>query len=140
MAYLKTVLTYRVPGEAEVDQSLLEANGITVHLMNDRSPPSDLVYPLPIELQVPAEQMEAAVAILRMYNPGRFGSVDRVRQLDRELRRAVGRFVLGGILPAVATWFLVNRLVRPGAVDWRFGGAAVAWLAGGLAALRWWRD
>jgi hypothetical protein len=45
-----------------VDKSLLEANGIAVHLLNDRSPPSDIVFPLPIELQVPDEQFPQAVA------------------------------------------------------------------------------
>ena len=140
MGYLKTVLTYRVPAEAEVDKSLLESNGIAVHLLNDRSPPGDIVFPLPIELQVPEEQFPQAVEILREFNPGRFGSPERVRQLDLELRRKAGRFLAGGCVASLAAWVGIPLLVSSDMFDWRLVGALGAFFVGGFVALKLLKD
>ncbi len=37
MAYLRTVLSYQLPSEAELDKSSLESHGLTVYLMNNQT-------------------------------------------------------------------------------------------------------
>jgi hypothetical protein len=87
MAYLKTILTYHLPSEEEVDKSLLESHGITVNLLNAHTARNELGAPFHIRLQVPDEQVDEAVAIIRQFNPQRFGSVENVKQIERELIR-----------------------------------------------------
>jgi len=136
MSYQKTLLTYRVPGEAEVDKSLLESHGIAVNLLNDRSPPSDLVFPFAIELQVAEERYAEAFAILKEFNPERFGSAERVMQLEKALWAGVRRFSAGGVVSAVLAWFIIGSLVHTKWFDWRVTGAAGGFFVGGFIALK----
>lgn len=85
MSYLKTILTYHLPSEAEVDRSLLESHGITVNLLNAHTARNELGAPFHIRLQVPDEEVEEAVRIIREFNPQRFGSAENVKQIEREL-------------------------------------------------------
>src|SRR3954467_12804144 len=85
VAYLKTILTYHLPSEAEVDKSLLESHGITVNLLNNNESRNELGAPFHIQLQVPGDEVEQAVAVIREFNPQRFGSTENVRQIEREL-------------------------------------------------------
>lgn len=87
MSYLKTILTYHMPSEAEVDKSLLESHGFTVNLLNANMTRNEIGAPFHIQLQVPGEEAEEAVAILKQFNPQRFGSAENVRQIERELGR-----------------------------------------------------
>lgn len=57
MPYLKTVLTYDRPSEAEVDKAFLESNGITVCLLNANTSRNELGAPFYIRLQVPDEEL-----------------------------------------------------------------------------------
>jgi hypothetical protein len=136
MSYLKTLLTYRVPGEAEVDKSLLESHGIAVNLLNDRSPPSDLVFPFAIELQVAEERYTEAFAILKEFNPERFGSAERVMQLEKALWVSVRRFLAAGVVLSVLAWFIVGSLVDTKWFDWRVVGAAGGFFVGGYIAVK----
>ena len=92
MSYLKSILTYHIPGEAEVDKSMLESHGITVNLMNANVSRSELGAPFHIQLQVPDEQVAEAVALLRELSPQRFGSPAVVKEIEAGIRRAFVRF------------------------------------------------
>src|SRR6185503_15736665 len=74
MSYLKSILTYHIPSEADVDKSMLESHGITVNLLNANVARAEFGAPFHIRLQVPDEQVEEAVGILRELRPERFGS------------------------------------------------------------------
>ena len=52
MPFLATILTYSAPSEAEVDKSLLEANGFTVNLLNAEVTRMQLGPGFNIQLQV----------------------------------------------------------------------------------------
>jgi len=105
MAFLKTILTYSVPSEAEVDQSLLRANGFTVNLMNSEITRSYLGRAFDIQLQVPDDEAEAAIALLREFRPERFGSVENVRKIEQGMRRSFREFALAFAVAAVAAFF-----------------------------------
>lgn len=106
MSYLKTILTYHLPSEAEVDKSLLESHGIIVNLLNAHTTRNELGAPFHIRLQVPDDQVDEAVSIIRQFNPQRFGSVENVRQIERELIRTL----LGAVVWVVAAIVLVYAL------------------------------
>src|SRR4051812_14872346 len=106
MGYLKTVLTYHQPSEAEVDKAFLESHGLNVCLLNGNTARNELGAPFFIQLQVAEEDHANAVAILREANPGRFGSVERVNEIDRGIKRSVGLFLVGAIIGAVGSYFL----------------------------------
>ncbi len=108
MAYLKTILTYHLPSQAEVDRSLLESYGITVNLLNAHTTRNELGTPFYIQLQVPDEEVDGAVAIIRRFQPERFGSPEKVRQIERELRGLWVWIVLIGLL-AVAAYLWLMR-------------------------------
>ncbi len=57
MAYLRTVLSYQLPSEAELDKSFLESHGITVYLMNNQTTRNELGPLFWIQLQVPDGRM-----------------------------------------------------------------------------------
>ena len=78
MAYLKTVLTYNQPSEAEVDKAFLESHGLTVCLLNANTSRNELGAPFYIQLQVADEEYERARRLIQEANPQRFGSADRV--------------------------------------------------------------
>lgn len=106
MSYLETVLTYDRPSEAEVDKAFLESHGITVHLLNANTARNELGAPFFIRLQVMAEDRDEALAILREANPTRFGSAERVAEIEKDMKRSVLWF-LGGALPCGAITYLM---------------------------------
>lgn len=122
MSYLKTILTYHLPSEAEVDKSLLESHGISVNLLNAHTTRNELGAPFHIRLQVPSEQVEEAVAIIRQFNPQRFGSVENVKQIERELIRTL----LGAVVWMVAAIVLVYVLTPEGGTEPRWVRALTA--------------
>lgn len=119
MGYLKTILTYHLPSEAEVDKSLLESHGLTVNLLNAHTTRNELGAPFHIRLQVPDEQVEEAVAIIRQFNPRRFGSVENVRQIERELVRTL----LGAVACVVAAIAVVYVFTPDGGPEPRWAKA-----------------
>ncbi len=112
MPFLATILTYSVPSEAEVDKSLLEANGFTVNLLNAEVTRMQLGPGFNIQLQVPDDQVQEAVALIRSLRPERFGSAENVRKIEQGLRRSAGRgaFVCAA---AIIGSFAVHRDVEP---------------------------
>ena len=117
MGYLKTILTYNVPSEAEVDKAFLESRGIAVCLLNANTARNELGAPFYIQLQVGDGDADAARSLIREVNPRRFGSSARVDEIDRQLRRALGRFALlgvpAGILVGLATYVLTPSPASP---------------------------
>jgi hypothetical protein len=102
MAYLRTVLTYQLTSEAELDKSFLESHGLTVYLMNNQTTRNELGPLFWIQLQVPDDDWLSANQILREARPDRFGSVERVKEIDRVIKRGavsalIGAAVLGGL-------------------------------------------
>jgi hypothetical protein len=110
MAYLRTVLSYQLPSEAELDKSFLESHGLTVYLMNNQTTRNELGPLFWIQLQVPDEEWQSANQILREARPERFGSVERVNEIDRQIKRgALGAFVGAAVLGGLA-YFLAPKL------------------------------
>lgn len=110
MSYLKSILTYHISSEAEVDKSLLEAHGITVHLMNANVSRAEFAAPFRIQLQVPGEQVAEAIAILREVSPQRFGSPSVVKEIEAGILRAFVRFGLVAVVcSAVLFFFLIHQ-------------------------------
>ena len=101
MAYLKTVLTYNLPAEAEVDKAFLESHGVTVCLLNANTSRNELGAAFYIQLQVADEEYSQAVGLLKEANPARFGSQSRVNEIDREIRRGAGLFFIGAVPLAI---------------------------------------
>jgi hypothetical protein len=95
--YLKTVVTYSVPAEAEVDRAFLESEGLTVCLLNANTTRNEIGAAFFIQLQVNEDEYQKAVSLLREMNPSRFGSQTIVDEIDRSFRRNVGWFFLGAI-------------------------------------------
>lgn len=108
MDCFRTVLTYQLPSEAELDKSFLEAQGITVYLMNNLTTRLNELGPaFWIQLQVTEADWSSATRILREARPERFGSAARVAELDRVIRRgAVGAFAGAVVFGLLACFFL----------------------------------
>ncbi|MEO6569802.1 MAG: hypothetical protein ABIO94_13650 [Opitutaceae bacterium] len=106
MGYLKTILTYHRPSEAEVDKAFLESHGFNVCLLNGNTSRNELGAPFYIQLQVVEEHHARATAILREANPSRFGSPARVAELDRQIKKTIFSVLLGAI-PAGALGFFL---------------------------------
>lgn len=102
MAYLVTIRTYDNQGAAALDQSLLEAEGIAVHLLNYDSALSDFGGQLKIRLQVPGEESGKATMLLEAAHPSRAGSAEVV---SRE-SRAINRVLFGFLGTVLVTWLL----------------------------------
>jgi hypothetical protein len=117
MAYLRTVLSYQLPSEAELDKSFLESHGLMVYLMNNQTTRNlDLGMAFWIQLQVPEDEWERANQILREARPERFGSVERVNEIDREIKpRAVSALIGGSVLGVLA--YFVIPAIWPNAVS-----------------------
>ncbi len=113
MAYLQTLLTYSVPSEAEVDRAFLESNGINVCLLNANTSRNELGAPFFVRLQVNAEDLAEARRLITEVNPSRFGSAERVAEIDRALKRAVLSFVLVALPLALLAAFGTYLLVSP---------------------------
>jgi hypothetical protein len=110
MSYLKSILTYHISSEAEVDKSMLEAHGITVHLMNANVSRAEFAAPFRIQLQVPDEQVAEAIAILRELSPQRFGSPAAVKEIEAGILRAFIRFTLVALVcTAVLFFFFIHE-------------------------------
>lgn len=97
MGYLKTVVTYNVPAEAEIDKAYLESHGLTVCLLNANTSRNELGAPFFIQLQVADGEHGQATELLREANPSRFGSQAVVDEIDRAFKRVVLLFLLGAI-------------------------------------------
>ncbi len=106
MGYLKTIITYNVPAEAEVDKAFLEAHGITVCLLNANTSRNELGAPFYIQLQVADEEYDRAAALIRETNPSRFGSEARVAEIDRVFKRGAVFFFLGAIAAGTLYFFI----------------------------------
>ena len=110
MSYLKSILTYHIPSEAELDKSMLESHGITVNLMNANVSRAEFGAPFHIQLQVPGEQVAEAVALLRELSPQRFGSPAVVKEIEAGMLRAFGRFALVALAcTAVLFFFFIQE-------------------------------
>jgi hypothetical protein len=112
--YLRTILTYSIPSEGEVDKAFLESHGIAACLLNANTSRNELGAPFFVRLQVAASDVEKACSLIRQVNPQRFGSSARVDEIDRQIKRALGRFALValpiGIGVGLATYFLAANL------------------------------
>jgi len=102
VGYLTTILTYNVPSEAEVDRAFLESNGIEVCLLNANTSRNELGAPFFVRLQVMEENAERARGLIKQANPQRFGSSERVNEIDRQIKRALARIVCVGIPVGIA--------------------------------------
>jgi hypothetical protein len=107
MGYLKTVLTYDRPSEAEVDKSFLESRGIAVCLLNGETTRNELGAPFYIQLQVNEGDFTAAWNALRETNPTRFGSPFRVEEIDRAVKRSAWFFFVAGIPAGLVAYWLI---------------------------------
>jgi hypothetical protein len=117
MGYLKTLLTYNVPSEAEVDKAFLESHGIDACLLNANTSRNELGAPFFVRLQVMDTDLERAGGLIREANPSRFGSPARVDEIDRQIKRSLGRFFLiavpVGVLVLGLTYLLVPQPANP---------------------------
>jgi hypothetical protein len=137
MSYLRTVLSYQLPSEAELDKSFLESHGLTVYLMNNQTTRNELGPLFWIQLQVPDEEWPSANQILREARPERFGSVERVNEIDREIKRGALGALMGGVVLGVLAYFLAPKLWPAEVSDWAlreqsivlacFVGAVAGW-------------
>jgi hypothetical protein len=113
VGYLKTILTYNIPAEAEVDKAFLESNGIASCLLNANTSRNELGAPFYVRLQVMEADVGRACDLIREANPRRFGSVERVDEIDRQIRRSLVRFVAmalpAGIAAGWAAYLLFPR-------------------------------
>jgi hypothetical protein len=116
MGYLTTILTYNIPAEAEVDKAFLESRGIAVCLLNANTSRNELGAPFYVQLQVNQDEAENARNLIMQVNPRRFGSSERVAEIDRQLRRSAVRFALGalplGIAVGLAAYFVTPKPIR----------------------------
>jgi hypothetical protein len=138
MAYLRTILTYQLPSEAELDKSFLESHGLTVYLMNNQTTRNELGPLFWIQLQVPDDEWASANQILREARPERFGSVERVNEIDRQIKRGALCALMGGAILGVLAYFILP-MVWPGeASNWVSREQSIV-LAGFIGAVAGWR-
>jgi hypothetical protein len=136
MAYLRTVLTYHLPSEAEVDKTLLESHGIEVCLLNANTSRNELGAPFYIRLQVNDEDYAEAVALLKAVNPARFGSAENVAAIERSIKRALVRFALTALVTGVLAYLALAVLARRPSVEFQAKLAiGIGFVAGTLAML-----
>jgi hypothetical protein len=107
MGYLRTVLTYDRPSEAEVDKTFLESRGIAVCLLNGETTRNELGAPFHIRLQVNEGDFENARNALQESNPQRFGSAAVVEEIDRQVKRSVAFFFAASIPIALIAYALI---------------------------------
>jgi hypothetical protein len=138
MAYLRTVLSYQLPSEAELDKSFLESHGLTVYLMNNQTTRNELGPLFWIQLQVPDEEWLSANQILREARPERFGSVDRVNEIDRQIKRGAIGALVGAAALGLLAYFCVSKVWPGEASDWVWWEQSImlACLVGGVAGWR----
>jgi hypothetical protein len=139
MAYLRTVLSYQLPSEAELDKSFLESHGLTVYLMNNQTTRNELGPLFWIQLQVPDDDWLSANQILREARPERFGSVERVNEIDRVIKRGTVRALMGSAVLGGLAYFVLPA-IWPGEVsNWalREQSIVLACFIGAVAGWRW---
>ncbi len=140
MAYLRTVLSYQLPSEAELDKSFLESHGLTVYLMNNQTTRNlDLGMAFWIQLQVLEEDWPSANQILREARPERFGSGQRVKEIDREIKPRALSALIGGAALGVLAYFVLPA-IWPGEVSdlaLREQQVMLACFIGAVAGWRW---
>jgi hypothetical protein len=112
VGYLKTILTYNIPAEAEIDKAFLESNGIASCLLNANTSRNELGAPFYVRLQVMEADVGRACDLIREVNPSRFGSAERVDEIDRQIRRSLGRFAAVAVPVAIAAGFAAYLLHR----------------------------
>jgi hypothetical protein len=138
MAYLRTVLSYQLPSEAELDKSFLESHGLTVYLMNNQTTRNELGPLFWIQLQVPDEEWLSANQILREARPERFGSVERVNEIDREIKLRACSALAGAAVLGVLAYFLAPRVWPAEVSDWALWIQSIM-LASFIGAVGGWR-
>jgi hypothetical protein len=115
--YLRTILTYNIPSEAEVDKAFLESNGIAACLLNANTSRNELGAPFYVRLQVMEGDVATACRLIGQVNPKRFGSKERVDEIDQQIKRALVRFALVplplGIAAGAAMFILTSGLTTP---------------------------
>ena len=77
MPAFRTVLTYPNRIDAEIDRSMLAAEGMEVSLLHHDSPLTEVRGAFQIQLQVAEVDFARAVALLVALRPDRFGSPGR---------------------------------------------------------------
>ncbi|HEY4299480.1 MAG TPA: DUF2007 domain-containing protein [Candidatus Didemnitutus sp.] len=135
MAYLRTVLTYHLPSEAEVDKTLLESEGIEVCLLNANTSRNELGAPFYIQLQVADGDFARADSLLREANPQRFGSPEKVAAIERHLRRALIRFAVVGMVVGGLVYLVMPMSGSPRAAKLPVAVAITAGLVAGMVSL-----
>lgn len=119
--YLKTILTYSRPSEAEVDKAFLESHGIAVCLLNANTSRNELGAPFFVRLQVMEGDVRRACRLIGEVNPSRFGSSERVSEIDREIKRSIAWFLLIALPIGIGMGFVVYLLsagmAAPGPMD-----------------------
>jgi hypothetical protein len=138
MAYLRTVLSYQLPSEAELDKSFLESHGLTVYLMNNQTTRNELGPLFWIQLQVPDEEWLSADQILREARPERFGSVERVNGIDRVIKRGAVSALMGAVGLGVLAYFAVPAVWPGEASDWALREQSIM-LAGFIGVVAGWK-
>jgi hypothetical protein len=107
MAYLKTVLVYDRPSEAEVDKAFLESHGLTVCLLNANTSRNELGAPFYIRLQVADSELTEATRLLREANPARFGSPERVNAIEQALKRSILVFIAAALAVGAFSYWAI---------------------------------
>jgi hypothetical protein len=78
--------------------------------MNNQTTRNELGPLFWIQLQVPDEEWASANEILREARPERFGSVDRVNEIDREIKSKALSASIGAAILGVLAYFLAPRI------------------------------
>jgi hypothetical protein len=112
MSYWKTVLSYNSPSEAESDKAFLESSGFDVYLLNANESRNELGSPFSIQLQVLGDQHDEALKVLREINPQRFGSLQKVAEIEKDLMRSIRLALLVGLPAACITYFIQPKPTR----------------------------
>ena len=108
MSYLRTVITYNQPSEAEVDKAFLESHGMAVCLLNANTSRNEWGAPFYIQLQVSEDEYPRAVALLKAANPQRFGSAARVAEIEQSIVRGLTWFSIPTIGFGIIGFFLAD--------------------------------
>jgi len=113
---LKTVLTYSNPNEADVDKSMLESEGIVVHLANRDSQLGAWNGPFMIQLQVNDEDVEKATGLIRSKSPARFGSEAAVKKAGDAFARGARRYIWS-VVASMVFLFILEAIFNPNHVE-----------------------
>jgi hypothetical protein len=126
MAEFRTVLTYSQPIDADVDRSMLRAEGIAANLLNSSSSLNGFGGPFSVQLQVGEEDFERASGLIRSKRPERFGRRENIVGAEAAVIRGTRRFLWFGA--AFVILIYLSLLLRRGPailMDSVAAGAAV---------------